>query len=193
MPLPTSRPRAIAIFWRGIQPAALSIWRSWKSSAPISHHWCSCAPDGLLDSNKLKSLLETALGGSKEAFVVELLRVRSRRPCRSLLWSKSRYRERIPRMRFKGKRQVAGEQEREAPNLHVEALQPGNTVRGAQFWRERAARSSFRRLEIDDRPLWKCAAVPPLSTATPPVSKTEHEVSDADEEQNKIRVTSTST
>jgi len=102
---------------------------------------------------------------------------------------KSRYRERIPRMRLRANARSPGEQERRSPNYTWEALQPGNTVEGAQFG---GASSTFLvpenwKLTIDR--FWKCAAVPPLSTATPAVSKTEHEVKRSDRRTNKIRVT----
>src|SRR5260370_32110917 len=90
-----------------------------------------CAPDGLLDSNKLKSLLETALGGSKEALVVELLRVQIKKAMPKPSLVEKPLQGANSGHAIKGKRQVAwGSKNDEAQIYTWEALQPGNTVEG---------------------------------------------------------------
>jgi N-methylhydantoinase A len=116
----------------GIQPSGIEYLAELEISRPNQPSLLiPCAPDGLLDSNNLKSLLETALGGSKEAFVVELLRVQIKKAMPKPSLVEKPLQGADSSHAIKGKRQVAwGSKNGEAQIYTWEALQPGNTVEG---------------------------------------------------------------
>jgi N-methylhydantoinase A len=116
----------------GIQPSGIEYLAELEISRPNQPSLVvACAPDGLLDSNKLKSLLETAVGGSKEAFVVDLLRVHIKKAMPKPSLVEKPLQGLNSSHAIKGKRQVAwGSKNGEAQIYIWEALQPGNTVEG---------------------------------------------------------------
>ena len=90
-----------------------------------------CPPDTLQDSTKLKALLEAALGGARETFVVELLRVQMKKAMPKPSLVEKPLQGADSSHALKGKRKVAwGSNERRSAALHWEALQPGNRVEG---------------------------------------------------------------
>jgi acetophenone carboxylase len=116
----------------GIQPSGIEYLAELEISRPGQPSIAvSCSPEALLDSNKLKALLEISLGRSKDAFVVELLRVQIKKamPKPSLVEKPMRGADSLHAI--KGKRQVAwGSKNGEAQVYTWEDLQPGNTVEG---------------------------------------------------------------
>ncbi len=116
----------------GIQPEGieylteLEISRDQQPSLAVP-----CPPDALQDASKLKALLEKALGGKKQAFVVDLLRVQIKKAMPKPSLVEKPLRGADSSHALKGKRQVAwGSKNGEALLYTWEALQPGNTVEG---------------------------------------------------------------
>jgi N-methylhydantoinase A len=91
----------------------------------------SCPPDALQDSNKLKALLEKALGGKKDAFIVDLLRIQIKKAMPKPSLVEKPLQGADCSHALKGKRQVAwGSKKGEALLYTWEDLQPGNCVEG---------------------------------------------------------------
>ncbi len=90
-----------------------------------------CPPDAFQDSAKLKALLEKALGGKKDAFVVELLRVQIKKAMPKPSLVEKPLQGADSSHALKGQRQVAwGSKNGEVQVYTWEALQPGNCVEG---------------------------------------------------------------
>jgi N-methylhydantoinase A/oxoprolinase/acetone carboxylase beta subunit len=91
----------------------------------------SCPPDALQDAATLKTLLEKALGGKRNSFVVELLRVQIKKAMPKPSLVEKGLQGADASHAVKGKRQVAwGSKNGEALLYTWEALQPGNSVEG---------------------------------------------------------------
>jgi N-methylhydantoinase A len=119
----------------GIQPTGIEYLAELEiSRANLPSLAVPCALEALLDSNKLKALLEKALGGPKDAFVVELVRVQIKKamPKPSLVEKPLQGADSSHAM--KGKRQVAwGSKDGGAQVYTWEDLQPGNKVEGCSI------------------------------------------------------------
>lgn len=116
----------------GIQPEGieylteLEISRNGQRSLAVH-----CPPDTLQDSTKLKALLEAALGGAKDTFVVELLRVQIKKAIPKPSLVEKPLQGADASHALKGKRKVAwGSKDGEALLYTWEALQPGNSLEG---------------------------------------------------------------
>jgi N-methylhydantoinase A/oxoprolinase/acetone carboxylase beta subunit len=116
----------------GIQPTGIEYLAELEISRPNQPSVAvPCPPDALLDSNKLKALLETALGRSKDGFVVDLLRVQIKKAMAKPSLVEKPIQGADSSHALKGKRQVAwGSKNGEALLYTWEALQPGNSVEG---------------------------------------------------------------
>jgi N-methylhydantoinase A len=116
----------------GIQPQGIEYLMELEISRPKQRSFAvPCPPDALQDSTKLKALIEKALGGPKDEFVVELLRVQIKKamPKPSLVEKPMQGADSSHAL--KGKRQVAwGSKNGEALLYTWEALQPGNSLEG---------------------------------------------------------------
>jgi N-methylhydantoinase A/oxoprolinase/acetone carboxylase beta subunit len=116
----------------GIQPTGIEYLAELEISRPHQPSVAvPCPPDALLDSNKVKALLDTALGRSKNAFVVDLLRVQIKKAMAkpSLVEKPVQGADSSPAQ--KGKRQVAWGSKNGGALLYTwEALQSGNLVEG---------------------------------------------------------------
>jgi N-methylhydantoinase A/oxoprolinase/acetone carboxylase beta subunit len=90
-----------------------------------------CPPEALRNSRQLKTLVETALGGKKDKFVVELLRVQIMKSMPKPSVIEMQLQGADASHAVKGKRQVAwGSQKGEALLYTWENLRPGNSVAG---------------------------------------------------------------
>jgi N-methylhydantoinase A/oxoprolinase/acetone carboxylase beta subunit len=116
----------------GIQPTGIEYLAELEISRPNQPSVAVPYPaDSLLDSNKLKALLEPALGRSKDAFVVDLLRVQIKKAMGKPSLVEKPVQGVDSSHALKGKRQVGwGSKNGEALLYTWEALQPGNLVEG---------------------------------------------------------------
>jgi N-methylhydantoinase A len=116
----------------GIQPQGIEYLTELEISRPGQRSFAVPCPLGdVQDSNKLKALMETALGGPKDAYVVELLRVQIKKAMPKPSLVEKPLQGADSSHAIKGKRQVAwGNKNGEAPLYTWEAMQPGNSVEG---------------------------------------------------------------
>jgi N-methylhydantoinase A/oxoprolinase/acetone carboxylase beta subunit len=116
----------------GIQPTGIEYLAELETSRPNQPSVAvPCPLDALLDSNKIKALLDTALGSTKDAFVVDLLRVQIKKAMAKPSLVEKPMRGADSSHARKGKRQVDwGSKNGEALLYTWEALQPGNLVEG---------------------------------------------------------------
>jgi N-methylhydantoinase A/oxoprolinase/acetone carboxylase beta subunit len=116
----------------GIQPQGIEYLAEVEISRPNQRTIVvPCPTEALLDSNKLKGLLEGAFGGPKDGCTVELLRVQIKKamPKPSLVAKELRGADSSHAV--KGKRRVAwGSKNGDAQIYTWEDLQPGNSVAG---------------------------------------------------------------
>ena len=116
----------------GIQPTGIEYLAELEISRPNQPSVAvPCPPDALPDLNKLKTLLDTALGSSKDAFVVDLLRVQIKKAMAKPSLVEKPVQGPDSSHARKGKRQVAWGSKNGGALLYTwEALQPGNVVEG---------------------------------------------------------------
>jgi N-methylhydantoinase A/oxoprolinase/acetone carboxylase beta subunit len=116
----------------GIRPTGIEYLTELEISRPGQRSFAvPCPPEVLQDSAKLEVLLEAGLGGQKDTYVVELLRVQIKKamPKPSLVEKPMQGAD--SSHAIKGKRQVAwGSENGEALLYTWEALRPGNCVEG---------------------------------------------------------------
>jgi N-methylhydantoinase A/oxoprolinase/acetone carboxylase beta subunit len=104
----------------------LEIVRAKQSALAVS-----CPPDVLQDAGKLNAHLEKSLGGNKDAFAVDLLRIQIKKAMPKPSLVEKPLRGADSSHALKGKRQVAwGSKNGEALLYTWEDLQPGNSVEG---------------------------------------------------------------
>jgi N-methylhydantoinase A/oxoprolinase/acetone carboxylase beta subunit len=116
----------------GIQPQGIEYLMELEISRTRQRSFAvPCPPDALQDSTKLKALMETALGGPKDAYVVELLRVQIAKAMPKPSLVEKPLHGADSSHATKGKRQIAwGSKNGEALLYTWEDLQPGNSLEG---------------------------------------------------------------
>jgi len=116
----------------GIQPRGIEYMAELEISRPGQRSFAvACQLDDLQDASKLKALLEAVLGGTKDAYIVELLRVQIKKAMPKPSLVEKPLQGADSSHALKGKRQVAwGSKNGEALLYTWEALQPGNSLQG---------------------------------------------------------------
>jgi N-methylhydantoinase A/oxoprolinase/acetone carboxylase beta subunit len=116
----------------GIQPHGIEYLTEVEISRPGQRSLAvPCSLEALNDSDKLKALLDAALGKPKNAFVVELLRVQIKKAMPKPSLVEKQLQGGDSSHALKGKRQIGWDSKNGEALLYTwEGLQPGNSVEG---------------------------------------------------------------